>query len=258
VNDGDRHPSDEPRRDRDVPTGPWYDGRLAAPTAPRRTVTGLRRDVLVVIAVMAVVAAAALAAHLFDQGRGRAGAVSLPSGAVAGPADAQQAPRRAVHALQTVPALPGITVTIADRWYTSGADGRIDLTGADQLGELHVLGRVETSPLARVNFTGWADGTAAPTRRMSELTGPVVQIGFTVAYRVQIAGTIGAVAFDSPVGSIELTAGQPVTLLAARARLDGATLVAEVVVYTLRQTADTGSAPRRFTPTPGAVWTVTG
>lgn len=246
-------------RRNDVGDASWFDGRLGIPATGARTVHGVRRQVMVVAAVLAVVAAAALAAHVSDRSSSTVGVASVPAGAVPAASSPSRA-HAAVVALQTVPALTDVVVKVGERTYASGADGRIDLSDADPVGVVHVVGRVDGSPLVRVTFTGWADGRADTVRTLSELAGPVVQIGFSVAYQVQVAGATGTVALDSAVGTVEMTAGRPVTLIAAQARRDGAQLVVEVVSYTVRRPAGetTPSMPTWFTPTPGAVWTITG
>ena len=74
------------------------------------------------------------------------------------------AARREVESLQTVPAIRDLVVEINGRRYATGADGTVAVLPEDRHGAVTVVGIRAEPALLQATFTGWADGSTAPTR----------------------------------------------------------------------------------------------
>jgi hypothetical protein len=267
----------------------WFDDDLG--DGPRSRWSGLLphrwRNLLILATIVAVVGIAVVAARLVHvwahqaapavaaaadvriptspvpttAARVLAAASSAPTSSIA-PATTATA-HAEVTTLQTVPALRDVVVVINARQYVSAPDGSIAVDPADRHGAVEVVGIHSDPPLLQATFTGWADGVASATRALDEVDGPVAQLGFTVAYRVEVvAGTAadGTVSFDSVAGAVSMPIGVPTFLAAARAVASVQGLTVETITYTARTiTRGKGSAAitaAAFTPAPEALWRV--
>lgn len=206
-------------------------------------------------------AATTAAAAATTAGATPVAATPATASSVAGATRASSRPE--VAALQTVPALRDVIVVVNGKRYVTAADGTIDIAPADRHGTVEVIGLRADPPLVQATFSTWLDGVTDAQRPLDDVDGPVAMLGFSVAYRVQVAaGTAadGTVTFDSAGGPVQLTVGQPTFVTAARAAMGDGTMHVESLTYTARTlTRGPSSAsinPVTFTPTPEALWRV--
>jgi hypothetical protein len=97
-----------------------------------------------------------------------------------GNTSAPQGPQ--VAQLQTVPAVPGVTIQIAGQQFVTGADGSaVIMVPAPGTYDLQVITDTYHDPYRRVEFSRWLSESFQPTRTIHLPTkSPVVQVGLDV------------------------------------------------------------------------------
>ena len=167
-----------------------------------------------------------------------------------------------VTTIQIVPAARDVVVEVDGASYASTSDGLITLPPAARHGSLQFIGFRETPALRQATFATWADGGASATRALDTLTGPVVQLGVTISYRVTVAAA-GADSVDlySALGALNVPVDAPRWVPAAQAVAGPEGLVPQPITYTVQSVEQAGQqvavTPISYTPTPEALWTVT-
>ncbi|MET0146869.1 MAG: hypothetical protein ABW328_19075 [Ilumatobacteraceae bacterium] len=167
-------------------------------------------------------------------------------------------------ALQTVPAVAGVLVDVGGRRLVTDAAGTVVLDPGEVVDAVSIVG-LGAGAAQQVQFVGWADGDARPSRPADSLRGPIAEIGLDVKELVTVtigddAISGGQVTFSSALGAIDVPIDAATWITSARAVPTGAGLRVEQLEYTavsvtigaLRDDA----IVQRYTPSRHALWIV--
>lgn len=175
-------------------------------------------------------------------------------------------PPVAVTFIQTVPAVRDLIVRINGVDMATDGNGQISISPSEQAATIEVVGRNDSPTVQQVAFTGWADGRTNATRSLSEIPGPIAQIGVAVSSRVTVAldgiDTQNArVDLGSVAEPISIVVGQPQWVVQAKAVANSGALFTQAITYTptsitLRDSTVLTPAPQQLAATPEALWTI--
>jgi hypothetical protein len=175
-------------------------------------------------------------------------------------------PPVAVTWIQTVPAVRDLIVRINGVNMATDGNGQISISPSQQEATIEVVGRKDSPTLQQVAFTGWADGRTNATRSLSEIRGPIAQIGVAVSSRVTVAldgiDTPNArVDLGSVAEPISIVVGQPQWVVQTKAVANSGALFTQAITYTptsitLRDSTVLTAAPQQLAATPEALWTI--
>ncbi len=168
-----------------------------------------------------------------------------------------------LQTIQLVPALRDVIVDIGGREYVSDSTGSIAVGSADQDAMFEFVGVRAVPSLRDVAFGRWADGSPNSERALSEIDGPVTQVGVVLSHRVTVSTqeTVperARVVFESAAGRVRLAVGRTAWVPAVRAVETPAGLASEQLTYESEQlvVGDDVSeiSGQDFDPTPEALW----
>jgi hypothetical protein len=175
-------------------------------------------------------------------------------------------PRVAVTWIQTVPAVRDLIVRINGVNMATDGNGQISIPPSEQAAMIEVVGRNDSPTLQQVAFTGWADGRTNTSRFLSEIPGPIAQIGVAVSSRVTVAldgidSQSARVDLGSVTEPISIVVGQPQWVVQAKAVAKSGALFTQAITYTptsitLRDATVLTAAPQQLAATPEALWTI--
>jgi hypothetical protein len=168
--------------------------------------------------------------------------------------------------IQTVPSVRDLIVRINGVNMATDGNGQISISPSEQEAMIEVVGRKDSPTLQQVAFTGWADGRTNPVRSLSEIPGPVAQVGVSVSSRVTVAldgidAANARVDLGSVAEPISIFVGQPQWVVQTKAVANSGALFTQAITYTptsitLRDSTVLTAAPQQLAATPEALWTI--
>lgn len=169
-----------------------------------------------------------------------------------------------LEVIQLVPPLRDVIVEIDGEPVASDSSGRIVID--DPVGDF-VFGGVRAQPtIRRIALGGWSDGNLDDERELSEVDGPVTELGLVVSHRITIATTEATpdgteVLFTSASGDVLVDAGKTSWVPATRAVLSDDGYVTRTLTYhaealILADGTRVELDSRTFEPTPESLWTI--